>query len=329
MWLLVALPAFALDWYLETPDRADREEASTVEEIAVEAGFDARVVRRFTEGEGWRYVARIDGFADSASARIAARQLAEATGVALVVVELDGDKATRLEDVPSSATIREPEPEEEDASEELVEVAAAHGVAPELLAQVQSGPVRFEYRRTLPDGRVLQHLWAAQGGRIYVEVGGGVTSRRLRIAGDRAELSVEGAAFSRQSGKLSRSVADSLGPSKVIPVVLGLRSALETRREFQSMIVVSKGETVLLRFGGDATSGPIELEVGAKDHLVRRVSFDDGARIYELADYREVAGAFLPFAITERRGEEIVDRVQIDKLEVGGALPGEWFTDGG
>jgi hypothetical protein len=201
------------------------------------------------------------------------------------------------------------------------------------LAQVQSGPVRFEYRRTLPDGRVLQHRWAAQGGALYVEVWGDAPGRKLRIAGEHAELSVEGGAFTRQSGKLSRTVAESLGPSKVIPVVLGLRSALETRREFQSMVVAGKGQqggaqTVLLRFGGDATSGPIELEVGVSDHLVRRVSFDDGARIYELADYREVAGAFLPFAITERRGEEIVDRVQIDQLEVGGVLPPEWFTDG-
>jgi hypothetical protein len=326
MWLLVALPAFALDWYLETPDRADRQEASTVEEIAVEAGFDARVVRRFTEGEGWRYVARMDGFADAASARIAAQQLADATGVVLVVVELSGDKATRLAEVTPTAQIPKPEPEEEDASGELLAVAAAHGVTPGLLA---SGPVLFEYRRTLPDGRVLQHRWATQGGVIYVDVWGDVPRRVLRVSQERAELSVEGGAFSRQSAKLARSVAESLGPAEVIPVVLGLQSALETRREFQSMVVAGKGETVLLRFGGDATSGPIELEVGAGDHLVRRVSFDDGARIYELSDYREVAGAFLPFSITERRAEEIADRVQIDKLQLGGTLASEWFTAGG
>lgn len=338
MWLF-AMQAFAIDWYLESPERADRSEPAAVEEAAVAAGFDARVVRRFTEGQGWRYVARVEGFADAPSARVAARELAEATGVAFVVIELSDGKTSPISKVPagSSSDAAHSAPEAavdpKEAAKQLAQVVAAHGAGAAFRASLAKGPVRFEYRRTLPDGRVASHRWGKLGGEIYVEVSGDVPARKLKVSRDRAELSVGGAPFAGQRPEAAMAIVSSLGPAEVIPVILGLEEAVANRREFQEMAITGAGEiggveTILLGFGGDGTSGAIDLEIGAKDHLLRKVTFDGGARAYELSDHRAVSGAMLPFSVVERREGEIVGRVQIDLFQVGISPPSEWFGVG-
>jgi hypothetical protein len=338
--LWMPAPASAVDWYLESPDVGERADAARVEEVAIRDGFDARVVRRFVDGAGWRYLARIDGFADAASAGAAAGQIADAAGVRLAVLQLDGERVVRIDEARPATASDEPL----DVEPILEAVARAHGTGHETVAALEAGPVLLRYRRQLADGRVVRHVWARGQGGTYVEVAPGegsqgIRASRTRIVSGVASLSVDGGPWQVQDAAKGAALVDALGPFELLPLTLAVGAVLEERPEFERMTVVAgAGARTVLRYGGDATTGSLELEVD-EARRIRRVSFDEpfrgappkGSVVRHLDDYRPIVGlpgAIVPWRIVTERGERL-DRVEIDAFEVGAELPSSWFAIGG
>ncbi len=334
---LLASAASAADFYLEGPDRPEKSEATTLEKAVGAAGHEARVVRRFVDGAGWRYVVRVEGFADEASARRAAAELATNLSAAFALFETDGRTANRLGTIaPDGAPEAAPAGDDEDAEPVLEQVIAAHGVTQDTLPNLMGGPSLVGFRRTLSDGKVVDHVWATRGGSVFVEiraVEGAVKPSRTLVTGEKAWLSVDGEAWAEQNAQKASATLDALAPPAVLPLVLSLASAVETRREFERMTVASEGRvgdvaTRVLRFAGDQASGPLTLEVGAKDNLVYRATFGDDEVVHEFSAYAKHGDLKLPgLVVTKRSGQE-VDRVELQRFEPRAKLPDDWFTPG-
>jgi hypothetical protein len=333
--LLGVTSASATEWYLETPDRAERSEATALQEQALAAGHEARVVRRFADGQGWRFVVRIEDLGDPTTADAAATALANALDVTMGVFETDGTLATRLREIAPSDGEPEAPVEEElpEATPFLDAAVAAIGIDAAAFEHARSGPIRLDFRRTLADGRTIDHTWAARDGALYLEIeplaGAAVASRTI-VNGAEAWLSVGGGAWSSQNAERARATVEALGPVEVVPVVLALAAAVGTRREFERMLVAGSGEadgvaTDVLRFAGDAVSAPLELEVGVEDHYIRRVRFGDDV-LYELSGWRRSGGVALPSTIRALRDGHATDTVEITRLDLDPELPDAWFA---
>ncbi|HHO54668.1 MAG TPA: hypothetical protein ENK18_28275 [Deltaproteobacteria bacterium] len=344
MSLLLALVALASasEYYLEGPHVPGRSAIVQIQRQAEDLGHPGRIVRRFVDGEGWRFLIRIEGFTDEGSAIGAARELADGLGLGLDLLYTDGTSATylrRLEpggelggEPASGAPIDEEDPIDEasvDRARELLEQAAtAHGVDRETLTRWMEGPSLMEYRRSLADGTVVDHRWATREGAIYVEVNaveGDVRSSRLLLQGEQGWLEVEGGSWIEQDPVRLATVVADFGPAAVLPLVFVLRQAMETRREFGRMQHAGAGEiggvpTEVLGYGGDRASAALVIEIGQEDGLVRRASFSGGAVVHEFDDFRPVGDLILPHEIVSIRGGAFSDTVVVTHIETGDSL---------
>lgn len=330
--ILAALPSFASDWYLETGARPDRAEVARWEEQEVARGSEAHLVRRFVDGEGWRFVLRTEGLTGEDAAMEAARGLADRLGVAVAVIEVDAGKATRRGDVtPSGKVARQEVVAGPEADDVLARAVAAMGDTGPLLSALRDGKVMFAYRRTLADGRVVDHTWAASGSALYLEVEpveGAVVASRLKVVGDSAWMQVDGGEWAVQNLEKVRSTIEATGPVEVVPLVWMLATAVESRREFERMTVAGKGTfdgeaTTILSYGGDAVTGALTLEVG-EDGLPRRVRFGEGAAVHEFRSWTREKGVSIPREIVTTRQGRPSDTVVIDVLDTSANLPADW-----
>jgi hypothetical protein len=334
---LLTVPSLAVagSYYLEGPEVEAKTDASEDAKEAASDGLDARVVRRMGMNSGWRYVVRIDGLTEEASARSAASKLASATNGPVAIYSISGDQAALVAmvgEVGSASPAVAPAPAKEGADPNpLLDAAVgAHKVGGLVL---DGKDLRFAFRRTLSSGGVADHVWARQGESIYVSVepvSGEVTASRLKVVGDKGWLSVDGGAWEEQNLEKTRQTALDLGPTSVLPFLLVLDPARQTRRELQRMQHIGRErlgdlDVDVLHFEGDQAAGPVRVEIGAADQLVRRVSFDSGELVYEFSDFGKLGGLWLPQDVTTRRRGEVVDRVRITELELAPKLPEAWF----
>lgn len=332
--LLSLAVASASDWYLETGPRPDRAEVAGWEQREVEGGADAHLVRRFVDGEGWRFVLRTEGFGGEDQAMEGARAMADRLGVAVAVVEVDAGKANRRAEVTPSgraaprATAPDPGP---DAADVLARAVGAIGDPTALLRAARDGRLLLAYRRTLADGRVIDHTWAAAGDALYLAiepVRGDVVASRLQVVGDGAWLSVGGGAWTAQNADRTRSAIEAAGPTEVVPLVWLLPAAVESRREFERMQVIGKGTfdgepTTRLEYGGDAVTTALALDIAA-DGLPRRVAFGGDATVHEFRGWSRVRGVAVPHEIRTWRNGALTDTVVVETLDAGANLPAEW-----
>ena len=334
--LLFSSIAHAGTFYLEGPEARVKAEASEDAKAAEAEGMDARVVRRMGVKAGWRYVVRVEGFTDPKAATTQAARLAEVVEGPVAVFSVEGDRAGLVTMVapPGGAEPVDPPPppvEVSDAAPVLEAAVEAHKVGGLLL---DGRDLRFAFRRTLPGGEVIDHVWARSGDGIYASiepVKGEVVASRLRLLGDRAWLSVDGGPWEEQNVDKTRATLQDLGPSSVLPFLLVLDPARQTRRELQRMELVGEGtvdgvEVQVLVFEGDRTAGPVKVELGKADHLVRQVSFDNDQLVYTYDDFGKLGGMHLPRHVVTRRGGEVVDDVRITDLDLSPKLPDAWFA---
>jgi len=345
---LLAAPAFGADFFLESPERAIASEAAELEKAAVAGGHAARVVRRFVDGAGWRYVVRVGGFTDQAAAQAAAKDLAVRLDGMVGVFETHGPAAARVASVappapaaesaaaPATAVagpvVAELPDNRPDADDVLEAVVAAHGLAANTLSALLTGPTVVAYRRTLP-GQVVDHTWSTADSMVRLEiegVEGDVVPSKTLLVGDAAWLSVRGGAWQPQALPTARAHLDALAPQAVLPLVFSLRVAVQTRREFERMRVDREdqldGEPVtVLRFEGDRATGPLTLYVGTEDRLVRRADFGDGQVVHDFGTYARSGPLALPASVRTTRAGEWSGTVELRRIEVGGDLPSDWF----
>lgn len=330
MWLaFVSMVAGAGEWRVESDPVTTQTGLESARLAVQKAGFDAAIVPRYAEHGVWMYVMEVDGFSDPASARTAASALAERTGLRMAIV--DQTTSAMLDQVTPPAGLS--------AQDVLGTVVKAHGGDAASLERARQGPLRFEFRRTLPNGMIVDHLWEARGDdrycRIEVVAGKGRSSA-ARIVGGVAEMSVEGGPWERQDAAELRAVVEALGPAEVIPVIFGLHPGTPARPDMSQLQLAGDAragdvEVTVLRFAGDKTAPAVELLVGAHDHLLRLVNWQGGAVVHELADYRAVGGLRVPFEVRTARVDGVGDLVEVKSLQFGGALDEAHFrlaTDG-
>ncbi len=335
IWMLLWSMALGSEFYLEATYVESRTEVVRQHKAAEAAGFSAStVVRRFVEGQGWRFLVRADGYHDAVEAGAAAASLASALDVGVDILEREGASARFVRhhvpgaDVPETFELLGIDPELGKAALAVLQRAVeAHGVDRSTLTTWMEGPAMAAYRRHLADGTVADHRWWTAQGASFVDVdlveGEGRSSRMYARDGE-AWLALDGGDWEKQDPERVRAVMRGFDPGAVIPVIFGLGHAMEGRRELMYLQYAGEGRvgderTHVLGYGGDDTAGAMVLEVGASDALVRRASLAGGELIYEFDDYREVDGLKLPFRIVTRRGDD-EDLVSVESLRRGRSL---------
>lgn len=327
--------AFAAPFYVEGPPSVDKAAATEQARAAKSAGYDARVVRRYEKGMGWRYVVVVEGIPDQAGANEAAGKLDDVLG-SVAVYELDDGAARPVE---IAATVEAPAApvSDADALALLTRAIEAHG-GPDGGRAVLAGAaaVKFEFRRTLPDGLVARHVYARRGADVYAEVrieeGKGVSSR-AGIAGGQAWLAPDGQAAAAQDRERTAEQIGLFAPEQVLAFALGFGPAATERRELRAMTRAGAedvgGDTCqVLRFAGDGDVAALGLWIEKGKGWVRRVEFasPDGDLVVEYSDWRVIAdGLVVPGRMVTERGGVRVDDVEIIGLSVNPRLPDDWF----
>lgn len=336
--LFLPLSAAAGDYYVEGPELPRRDEANAASQAAEDAGLQARVVRRMGKESGWRYVVRVEGIEEESNAKDAAADLATALHAAVGVYAVDQGAAQLVATIEGAAPARKasrhavaPAGGGDDAAPVLEEAAKAHKVTG---LAVGTAPVQFRFRRDLGEAGVADHTFARRGDDLYLEVepvSGQVVASKLKLVGDKAWLSVDGGPWQEQNVEKARQTAEAMGPTKVLPFILVLDTALQSRRELLRMERSGVGsldgvDVDVLSFPGDQAAQPVQVEVSVSDRMVQRVSFDGGELVYRFSAPEKVSGMVLPTQVLTERGGEAVDRVAILELDVDAKLPAAWFT---
>ncbi|MEN0064357.1 MAG: hypothetical protein AAGA48_19580 [Myxococcota bacterium] len=360
-WMVWVSAAMASDYFIEGPYVVSRTDAVRQQRTAGPLVSSVSIVRRFVDGEGWRFLLRATGFENLDQAEAAATTLARELDTSFDVLVVDGQVARLVSHlsaqpppppidfeaapepgaVADSSLPLQPDPDDQASSDEtaaeargdawpLLEGAAkAHGVDRDTLTSWMEGPSLFEYRRTLADGTVVDHRWATRDGEVFIEIEGiegDVKDARLFLRRDRAYLSVAGEPWQAKPTTRAWTVAADFSPPAVIPMVLALGQALGTRREFSQMTIDGTREregqiVTVLRHGGDDETDAMVLEVDEAG-LVRRAGFNDGEVVHAFDDYRKVGGVMIPHEVRSTRGEA-TDVVVVARLEVGVGLEEE------
>ena len=345
-WLAVA-PSFAADGYLECREFGERSEAVAASRSARDGGLDARVVRRF-ESNGWRYLVVVDGVSDpqasasdlASSVRCTSIQAFTAEGEPLPdpVVSNEGPVEPPSDAAPDEQPSGTDGSEQGDVDPWVDAMWKAHGGAKggaQRLADADA--VRFEFRRTLPSGEVVVHVWARRGSDWVVQTipkAGDVKASRLLVKSDSAWASIEGAPYTAQDLERTREIAGALAPQRVIPFVLTFPGMLENRTDRMNLelgepVVLEGVEAQVLRYSGDRASESLTIAIDEKTGHVLRVDFGDGARVYTFRgwDPKATSKIALPEAIECWRGGELTDTVEALSLDLDPTLPQEWFVN--
>ena len=93
----------AAEFYLESPPMTTRSEALGVQQLAIDEGLEARVVRRYAHGAGWEYVVVVEGLESREAAEEHAESIAGKGGRGITVYRREGTDGVRVGDVESGA----------------------------------------------------------------------------------------------------------------------------------------------------------------------------------------------------------------------------------
>ena len=332
-WLLWWVMTAQAGFYLEGPPAATRGEVAGVVRVARAEGHRARVLRRYQHGTGWVFVAQVEGFEAEDDAERVAAWLAEQAGVWITVFSDDGPGQ-----VPEQEEVLLAEAEEIDAASLLARAQQAHGTVSGGLARLQRAPaVVFRYRRHVPEGPTVRHLYARQADRAVlvteVEEGEG-TSSVAWVHGEEAWLRTGDAEPTAQDLARTSETLERFSPERVLAFALGFAQAIDERREFA--LLYGDGETELdgepcwlLRYDGDQVSGPLEVWVAKQDHRLRQVRYtgDAGEVVHRLQGWKDLGdGLVVPDQVSTWRADVLVDRVEVLAVETPPELPQAWFN---
>lgn len=345
---LAATQAMAGPYYLEAPARPKRAEAVEMSRSVDLDGPKARVVRRYSQGQGWQYLLRVEGFDEEAPAREAAVALARQLDAPITVLDADGGTVREVGRVEPVAVQQRAAPDDEpararrngsvdvdDAEAVLAEASEAHGGPKGGLAAIQaSSAVTFRFTRRLPTGLVAEHTWARSDAGTFLEVRvieGEGRSSRLLIRGDRAWLAVDQGDL--EPTDLARAVETQarFEPDQVVPFVLAFASALETRRELELLqtdgtIDVGGREAVVLRYAGDRATGPMSIHVDRERGFVLEVVFEGDDLRYRFDGWQRRGGLVLPERVRTWRAGALTDTVDIAELDIRTRPSEAWFV---
>lgn len=334
MTLLLASSAVAAEYHLETTPRNIRSEVNQQARAASQAGQKGKVVRRFVPGAGWTWFFRLGDFDGEDPARDAARELAELLGEPVVVYVTDDGITQELDrtlptsepprpQVTTAKTRTAPEPPPGSAAEVLARSGRAHGGSGGAIAALRSSDgVVFQFRRTLPDGTVVDHVWGRHGERRCVEVipvEGEVRASRMVLDGNSAWLAVDGGPAEPVDAQRAADTIGPLTPDRVVPFVFNFADVLENRRELEELELVGRSRledrpVYELGYDGDQNTGPLALRIDADTFHVLEVSMEQGELVHRFDGWSTTDGVAVPSRVRTWRQGELSDTVEIRAL---------------
>ncbi len=313
-------------YYLEGPASPTRSEAARVARVASAAGMRARVVRRYRHGQGWEYVARVEGLAEREEAERLASELATRAGAPVRVFWVEGEQARSVAHAPVSEP--QPEPDATTARMLLAETVRAHGGPEGGLAAVEGADsVLLRYRRHLPGGGEVLHTWARSGEARYLEVvveeGEGVDSRLL-ATNDGAWLA-RGGTVQPQDREAALRQLQRFGPRAVLGLSLVVgASPQDAARPGEPLkapeLPQCLGLTLVLHTGARH-----DVCIDPQSHHLLAARSGELVRVW--SGYRELdLGVVVPEMVRTNAGELELDRLEILALDLQPDLPAEWFS---
>ncbi len=362
---LLGSSARAAEYWAESGPVPTRAEATTLRNSldldALSRQLDdgdisARVVRRLIEGEGWRFVLRVDGLDDEEASAVAAQAIA-GTGVPAAAWMREGDTVSALDGVVTQADAADAAAALSTATagdlptarQVLRRAVKAHGGSHDPLERVElATSLRFSYTRdaVLADGHLrarnlLQRLGEALRLDVEVVEGEGVDSTTILTADNRAWVVVASDAQPRDPTR-SREVLARFGPESVLAIPLGFTRDVERAAAWQDLAVVAGAELA----GGPAWKlaprDPAADTEGADSEGLVSACFDqvDGRLVqvqwrsraglmrFDFDDYRELDDDFVvPMSIAIWRDDVAIELVSIDELALEIPLEATLFSD--
>ncbi len=325
--------ARAEEFWVEGPANVAKADAIAQQAAGEKAGLSVRVVRRYVDDQGWRYLVVSDESDAELDAGKAAKALASAIALPVSLFVRDGKSARQVGLIESTASAPASAPVEQDpeVTAILQRSVAAHGGPDGGLAVVdRATTVRFEYERRMESGLVVKHVYLRKGEdrslAVKVLAGSGIDSE-TRLVGGAAWLQTGHDPFQPQDVARARELLEQASPSGIVPFVLVFGPVAGNRSEFSRL---ARGEPTAvageaadsLRFEGDRASGPMTLDISQKTGLVVRISFEDGDLVHQYEEYQPVAERLVaPRKITTWREGKVVETTSISALVLDAAPP--------
>ena len=311
------------------------------------APLHPRLVRRFLQGEGWRYLVLVEDIPD---AEEASRVAGLAEGLRVIAPPASPPPA---EAVTAGAA---PDRTREDAVEAVRQqrlpsaegvlhaAVKAHGGRDGASARLQAAQsIRFRYQRRVPgavsgDGALVAENEFLRSGdalrlTVTIEEGEGTDSVTTLTPTQEGWVVVGEEAVSRD-GARTLEVLERFSPESVLAIPLGLPEDVETAAAWRGLQTVGQRDGVwVLR--GELGEDEIGLVEAGFDATTRRLSWvvwsaERGAVTFRYGEYREVAeGLVAPFDVVIERDGELIEEIRVSELSLGPPLDGGLFAGPG
>jgi len=328
LWLLAA-PAHAEPYTIETVGHAQRAEAEAVRDAAAAEGIQATVVRSFRKGQGWVFLVRVQDVQSREQAAATAERLAALGGVSAQVFLVAGRDVLPVEELAVAAPSESdpqaagadpaaagPTGDGADARAEGARLVSAlvlahgGGGAERSPTMDQWESVHFRFERSANIGETTMKVWhdyhrVGDAARLELRVleGEGKDSTTI-VKGDQAWLWVDGALHEVGAGPTKEALA-LFEPAVVLERALGFASWSPELQatEIDAPVPGDGVRWVALERdgGGDAVMVGIDPTDQRARELLLRVDGDELR--WTFADYQEVHGG----AVVPRRLESSFD----------------------
>lgn len=325
-----------VEFYLESPGVAVRNDAALVQQVAAEQGWQARIVRRYGQGEGWAYFVLIEGFTEQAAAESAASVLAAATKQEIEVYRREGRAGTLLGTGAARGGMEVDDMERGSvskdlpASDEILEraVRAVGGREAGLPKLEAVDNLTFRYERTLqrPDGAIVAahaYLRTPTQARLDVRIvsGPGVSSTTI-VHADKAWLIANGETLARDPGK-SKEILAEFGPEHLLSYPLRFATLVASDPAHGRLVTtdslrVNGHGGYLLEYAGPEVGGALSVLIdGETWYPVEVTSTSDAGLVrVRFADWRALdAGVIVPFEVTMERDGQVIEVLKVLELE--------------
>jgi hypothetical protein len=332
---------------VESGALATREEALALFE-ALDEGTrsSARLVRRYHQGVGWRFIVVVEGLAEPD-----ARKLAASSAELSVIESVGAPTAVTLAPEPVVAVTpaevtRPPRGERLPEADSLLRAAVkAHGGAEGAGHRLRAAEsIRFTYDHSVPvtGGTLVAHneffrLGDALRLDIAIAQGEGRSSSTTLTESQKAYVSVDGTVTERD-GARTLEMLERFSPEALLSIPLGLPEDVETAAAWRGLETVRREEhqgRSLWVVRGSVSPGEVGLREAAFDTEGRHLVWvawqaESGLVTFSYADYRTLGeDLVVPFQTRIERDGTLVEEISIASLELDGVLEPRLFTGGG
>ena len=323
---------------------------------AAAAPGSARVVRRYTQGTGWRYLVLVEGITDEAALTKAersfpgtiARVVDVATGRAVteaarepvrIVPEPEAQPRQRWwsrEAKPKKpAKDKAGEAAKANADAVLMRAVQAHGGNEATAAVRAAEAIRFRYTRVIvtPEKRIeAEHVWMRSGADLRLDVkqaqGIGASSTTVVRGTQEAWVATNGQVTVRPIDR-SNEVVERFGPAQILAFPLGLAADIETAGAWRGLHVVDGAQTGVVHLRPKvATAGLTAAGIFEETALVAYVELlTNGTAVrIEFDDYTKVAdGVIIPKTTRVIRNGDLKEELEVVELDLNPRIPSSAF----